>query len=234
MSPFRVPFYPLIPIGGGLICLALAIFQGIAVPKAGLIAVFWLGIGGLLYLFLFARRARIVDARSEAQDPHLVQLRGRSPLVLVPIANPANAEAMVAVANALAPPVVGRVLLLNVVAPPSEWEPGKHPPQLLAAQAVLREAITSSFAAGLSPEALTTIAPQPWSEIIRASRTYRCESLLLGFSNLSEDIMETNLERLASSVECDVVILRAAQNWRFSDVRRILIPVGGRSYHKDL
>ncbi|MFI5322043.1 MAG: hypothetical protein ACHQ6U_00605 [Thermodesulfobacteriota bacterium] len=51
----------------------------------------------------FGRSARIFDASSEGFDPELVKLRGRSPLVLVPIANPTNAAAMVTVANALRP-----------------------------------------------------------------------------------------------------------------------------------
>ena len=37
--PFRTPWFPAVPLLGGLACLALAIYQGIAVPAAGLIAV---------------------------------------------------------------------------------------------------------------------------------------------------------------------------------------------------
>jgi nucleotide-binding universal stress UspA family protein len=114
--------------------LALAIFQGIMVPAAGVLVSLWLGLGGIVYVGLLARRARVFDASRQAQDPYLVQLRGRSPLVLVPIANPASAEAMVAVANALAPARVGRVLLLSVVTQPDKWEPGKPPRSLVAVE----------------------------------------------------------------------------------------------------
>ncbi len=34
--PFRTPFFPIVPVLGGLACLALALFQGIAVPAAGI------------------------------------------------------------------------------------------------------------------------------------------------------------------------------------------------------
>lgn len=231
---FRLPWFPLIPTIGGLACLSLAIFQGISVPSAGLIATVWLGFGGILYLALFAQRARVVDASAEAIDPQLVRLRGRSPLVLVPIANPANAEALIAVANALAPPNVGRVLLLSVVATPNKWQPGKSPQTLLDSQAALRRAFNASFTAGLSPEALTTVAPRPWAEIIRISRTYRCESLLLGLSNFTDQAMEHPLEKLMSSVDCDVVILRAPQGWKLSEAQRIFVPVGGRGDQSNL
>ena len=58
-------------------------------------------------------------------DPLLLRLRGRSPLVLVPIANPASAETLVTMANALAPHSVARVLLLSVVRLPEEWAGGE-------------------------------------------------------------------------------------------------------------
>lgn len=229
--PFRVPWFPLVPVGGGLACAALALYQGFAVPAAGVIAGVWLGCGALLFVFLLARRARVVDASTEAVDPHLAQLRGRSPLVLVPIANPANAEAMVAVANALAAPAVGRVLLLSVVVAPTEWRAGDPPRHLVAAQAALGEALTASFAAGLAPEALTTIARQPWEEIARVARTHRCESLLLGLGSLTNPAIESQLEQLMSRVDCDVVLLRAPSGWQLGDARRVLVPVGGRGAH---
>ncbi len=233
-SHFRTPWFPIFPAIGLVTCIGLAVFQGIAVPLAGLIISIALGIGGILFLVIFARRARIVDALTEAIDPQLARLRGRSPLVLVPIANPSNAEAMVKLANALAPPNFGRVLLLSVVSVPPEWDPENLPQQLVDTQAVLREALTASFSAGLSPEALTTVAPRPWPEIIRVSRAYKCQSLLLGLSNLNEDFTAKNFDELMSSVDSDVVILRAPQGWRLSEVNKILVPVGGRGDHDEV
>lgn len=229
---FNSPLFPLVPAAGGIACAALSIFQGFAVPSAGLIVLFWLALGGAFYVALFARRARIVDAAAEATDPELVQLRGKSPLVLVPIANPANAAAMVGVANALAPPGIGRVLLLSVVPPPDNWEPGQSPPQLLDAEAVIRESLVASFSAGLSPEALITVAPVPWSEIGRVSREHRCAGILLGFTRITEEnVGAAHLEDLISSVDCDVALLRSPPGWDLSQVRKVIVPVGGHGTH---
>jgi len=112
---FRIPLFPYLPLIGIAACLGVAIFEGIMVPVAGIIAVVWLAFGGCLYVILFGRSARIFDASSEGFDPELVKLRGRSPLVLVPIANPVNAAPMIRVASSLAPSDTGRVLLLWVV-----------------------------------------------------------------------------------------------------------------------
>ncbi|MGH1364767.1 MAG: amino acid permease [Calditrichia bacterium] len=231
-AQFMIPLFPVLPVLGALSCLALAIFQGIMVPRAGIIGFAWLAAGGLLYLVSFARRASAADAAFEALDPELAQLRGKRPLVLVPIANPANAEAMVTVANALAPPRVGRVLLLSVLVDKGGWRAGEPHHRLIEAQQVLREALTASFAAGLKPEALTTISPEAWKEISRVAATHGCESLLLGAHSLSPDgPTGSHLEEIMSGVDCDVVVLRSRSGWHLSQAKRIIVGVGGRGGH---
>lgn len=225
--PFKSPLFPLIPIVGGLACAVLAIFQGVVVPSAGLITLVWIVFGVGMYLWLFAGRARALDARAEALDPSLVQLRGRNPLVLVPVANPANAEAMVRVANAFAPPRVGRVMLLSVIATP-DIASAEVSPQLLNAQSVLQESLSTSFSVGLYPEALTTVASNPWDEIARVAERHACESLLLGLSKLDDSATLARLNRLMSQVDADVIILRAPAHWQPREVRKVLIPVGGK------
>lgn len=233
-NSFLTPLYPYIPIFGIAACLGLAVFQGITVPAAGLIAVVWLVFGGCLYFILFGRSARIFDASSEGFDPELVKLRGRSPLVLVPIANPKNAAPMIRVASALAPPNTGRVLLLSVVLSERENNAYREEDLIANSQRVLKEAISASLKVGLSPEAMITIAEKPWPEIIRVSETHGCESLLLGLTQFSDSDTEKNLEILLNRVDSDVVILRAPGDWQMLDVKRILVPVGGRGVHGEL
>jgi APA family basic amino acid/polyamine antiporter len=231
---FQTPFYPVIPILGSVFCVALTLFQGRAVPIAGQLTIVWIGIGGILYLVLFASRARIRDAAMEAVDPEIAQLRGKSPLVLVPVSNPANAACMVEVGSALAPPRVGRVLLLSVVTPPVDWDRKQAPPQLINAQNLMREVLDISFQAGLRPDALTTLAEDPWTAIERVARRHRCESLLLGFSQLDEQVVSQQLEGMLGRVPSDIAVLRSPPGWRFSSVRRVLVPIGGRSGHEQL
>ena len=232
--PFRSPWYPAVPVLGGVACLTLAVYQGFASPMAGRITSIWLCLGGLLFLVLFAHRARVADASGAALDPELRKLRGHSPLVLVPIANPENARALAEVAKALAPPEVGRVLMLSVVVAPTGWRPRQDPQPLDAAQAALREALAANVDSGLIPEALATVAGQPWAEIARVAGEHHCESLLLGLSRLTEETSGLPLETLLSRTDCDIVVLRAAAGWELSQVRRILVPTGGRGGHDRL
>lgn len=226
-APFSTPWFPLVQVVGGVACALLAAYQGVAVPAAGAIAAVWLGLGVILYFALFASRAEAVDASAQARDPHLARLRGLSPLVLVPVANPESAAAMIGIGNALAPPMVGRVLLLSVVKKSS-------PGALDSAQRVLSEAISTSLATGHAPEALLTIADEPWTEISRVAQIHRCESLLLGLSRVEEKETGNQLEDLINEVGSDVVVLRAPPGWMLDSARRILVPIGGRGRHDDL
>jgi amino acid transporter len=228
------PAPAVLPAIGGAACVALAVFQGIVVPSAGVVSAAWLGVGGVLFVALFAPRARARDAAAQATDPDLLRLRGRSPLVLVPIVNPTHAEAMVGVANALVAPGVGRVLLLSIVSPDQQGPEPDIARPLAGVQAVLGEALRASFETGLAPEALTTLAHEPWREIGRVARTHRCEAALLGLGTVTGEAGALDagpLERLVGSLPCDAIVLRSPEGWSLDQARRVLIPIGGRSIH---
>ena len=235
-APFQTPWFPAIPLIGGLACASLAAYQAVAAPVAGGIAALWLGLGVILYYGLFVDRAQAVDAFTEAYDPRIGVLRGRSPLVLAPVANPASAVGIVTLANALATPVVGRVVLLTVVRRPKDIATAKAETSkaLEDANNVVGQALTASLSAGHSPEALMTIAYDPWKEIARVARSYECESLLVGFSSLEGPGNVQHLEHLLNEVECDVTALRAPKDWSLTSNTRIIVPVGGRGSHDAL
>lgn len=230
---FRVPLFPYLPIFGMAACLGLAIFQAIAVPAAGIITLIWLLAGSVLFVVFFLSKARVYDASAEAIDPNLVRLRGLNPLVLVPIANPQNAKSMAFVANALAPPQVGRVLLLSILNPDDVKT--NITEKLANVQQALEQALTGSFETNLKPDSLLTIAEQPWDEIERVVRVHNCRSLLLGLSSFSDIRTTLNLEKLVSMVTCDLVVFRQPYTgWQILKAKKIMVPVAGYSAHDAL
>jgi amino acid transporter len=222
-----------VPVLGAVLCLGLATFQAFIVPEAGTVVVLWLTLGMSLYLALFASGARQADASAEARDPDLARLRGRSPLVLVPIANPARAASLVDVAATLRTPGTGRVLLLSVVRPERDGS-GRDQPSMRDAEAVLGESLQRSLESSLVPETLFTIASNVWREIARVAQVQACETVLVGLPHLTEPGMEENLEGLLASLNADVVIVRAPRGWRMNDAQRVLVPIGGRREHSHL
>lgn len=222
----RIPFLPVL---GGVCCASLAAFQIFAVPFAGSIVMTWIAIGTAFYLTLLAPAARLTDVSAEATHPHLTLLRGRSPLVLAPIANPANAASLVDIAGTLRAPGSGRVLLLTVLSPP---DPASGPEsRVIDAQAVLGKSMVHSLEHSLIAEILFTIAPDPWTEIARVAEQHRCETVLLGLPNLSDPLVESALERRIAGIGCDVVVARTPSGWSMENVERVLVPLGGHRGH---
>jgi basic amino acid/polyamine antiporter, APA family len=232
--PFCTPFFPLIPILGGLSCCALAIFQGVMVPQAGGIALGWIVLGLAAFMMLGARHARVSDAFSAARDPEIQRLRGRNPLVLVPVARPETAGTLISVAAALAPENHGRVLMHSVVVAPKDWDPAQHGAPLDHIRSIAGEAILLAHNAPGQVEWLTTLAVSPWEEIARVARSMHCACVLLGLSELSEEGTGTPLDALLGYLDSDIVTVRANRGWKFEQVKRILIPVAGRSRHMQL
>ncbi len=223
----------LVPMVGAALCLSLAIFQAFAVRQAGVVAAAWLAVGLVLYFTFLAPGARLADARAEARDPDLARLRGRSPLVLVPIANPASAASLVDVAATVRTPGVGRILLLSVVRTPDEPLEENHP-TLRDARAVLGESLQRSLETALVAETLFTIASDVWREIARVARGHGCETVLLGLPHLTEPGVAAKLEELIVELDADVVVIRAPPRWRMAEAERVLVPLGGRRDHSRL
>jgi nucleotide-binding universal stress UspA family protein len=176
----------------------------------------------------------MTDASRTARNPELVTLRGRTPLVLVPIANPGNAEAMIALADALVPADVGRVLLHNVIVAPHDWQPDNDVTPIERSQRLLPQLLRASVRAGIRVELIVTMSAEPMKEISRVSQLHRCQSVLLGLSEISGNQRGEHLEVLLSELDANVVVLRSGQNWQLADATRVLVPVAGRGGHEHL
>ncbi len=217
---FRVPGFPALPVAGALTCLSLALFQGYTVPAAGITAAVWLVLGAGLFMTLLANRAVVADAAQEAQNPQMIKLRGRTPLIMVPVANPEMASALLEVAHAITPTGAGRVVLMSVVSQGEE--------QVESTKELIGRTLRLSLHHGLKPEVLLTLADNPWEEIARACTDHRCERLLLGLGNLDARDQSPDLSSLIRTVKCDVIVVRAPAGWELTSSRSILVPVAGR------
>jgi APA family basic amino acid/polyamine antiporter len=193
----------------------------------------WLVAGFFCYLWLFGQRARVYDAASESSDPDLLELRGRSPLVLVPIANPANAGTMALLAACIAPPRVGRILLLNVARMPGKEDPDDDSDLQVTAD-VIQKSMSAAMRERIRVEGLATLARDPWMEIDRVARTHRCASVLLGMASLQDDVVRERLEGLVCRLPGNVMILRAPEKWSPRAVKHVLVPIGGQVGHNAL
>jgi hypothetical protein len=234
-ASFRAPFYPALPLLGITACLGLAVFQAVVVPAASLVVLAWLLVGSLLYYFSFRPSARTVSARSEAWDADLVRLRGRTPLVLVPIANPDRAGPLLSFAHALAIPGAGRVHMLTV----GRFDPDRQTAEEGSAAydnaaVVLERAARTACRLGRTFEADVMLAPDVTTAIARVAAERQPETVLLGMSNMADPSGVEMLEAVLARTASDVVVLNAPPAFSLSEVRRVLVPVAGKAPHDPL
>lgn len=146
----------------------------------------------------------------------------RSPLVLVPVANPQSVPILTQVAASLSPPRIGRVLLLNI----------RTPKQRGAVDANMGEALTSALDAAASDggrvEVLATLAPEPWPEIARVARAHRCDVTLVGTSDLASPAGRARLEALSAALPGSLAVLCARPGWDPTKIQRVVVATGGR------
>ena len=219
--PYRAPGGRATLLLAALTAAAVALINAVSVPAAGVSLLSWTLLGALVYIAALRSQARTLDAELEANDPDVVALRGRRPLVLTPIANPASAAALLSVAEALAPPDVGRVTLLHVINPQA--------PDEGASETLLRATLRAARDRSSRPQLLSTLAEDPWSEMERVAQSVDGESLLLGLSNLDDEATLARLDALFGRLRADVVVLRAPQGWTLEGCRRVVVPFGGRA-----
>jgi amino acid transporter len=224
---------PVLPLVGAALCIALATFQAVAVPPAGILVVALLMLGVAVYLTVLAPGASLADATAQARDPELARQRGRSPLVLVPIANPASAASLVGVAATVRTPGTGRVMLLSIV-PALESALEEDQPALRDAERILGESLYRSFERETPTETLFTVASDPLLEIARVVGLHRCETVVLGAPRADVEGASGRLEALITQLDVDVAMLRATWRWRVAGVRRVLVPLGGLGHHSRL
>jgi amino acid transporter len=231
---FQAPLYPLLPLVGIAACLGLALFAIALEPVASLVILTWLGLGGILYAAALRKSAVTVSARTEAFDADLIRLRGRTPLVLVPIANPQRAEPLVRLAEALVTPGVGRVLTLTV----ARYDPSEMPTSGLQAYGQAEHAVSRAVAAacrmGRPFEGVVLLATDVTDAIAGIATERRPETILLGMSSIEQASGTALLDRIIARTAADVVVLNAPPEWSLNAVRKVLIPVAGETPHDPL
>jgi len=228
---FKVPLYPWLPITGAVVCMALALFQGLVSPLAGFLVLTWSLVGFAIYKFCFSDRAEAVDAFLQAFKPELISYRGQKPVVLVPVTNPETAPRLTRIAHALATRESGRVLLLRVVNSGKRVSKEGLEGELEKAGQVVNQALHASLnEGGPAASALITVAKNPWREIRRVARQHNCRSLVLGVNKFDAH----SLEPLLHVIEGDVALLSSPPNWRMRNITRVLVPIAGKTFHDSL
>lgn len=236
---FRVPLYPVTPVVGAVLSLGLVAFMDtIEIALSGLFvvgAVGWYFVyarneverEGLLSRYVLSRSERLPDSAVSAAAT--VQPDGGDYRVLVPLANPANRTALIALAGSIAKHRGGRIVAVHIVQVPDQTSlaaGAEHIEKFDDSVDLLERAEADAEPFGVPVETHTVLSHRSFEEVFDAARTYSADTVVMGFgedSRGSPGRAESAIDELASSLPCDFLVLRD----RGFDPSRIVVPTAG-------
>ena len=225
--PFRVPLVPLLP---GLGILAnLYLLTQIPHLRPVLLA------GGALVLglvgYLVWKGAQPVE-KTLPGEPSRVALERASTeearfRVLIPIANPANVEALFEIAGRIASRRDGELLVLRVITVPEQTSPSLDDEIIEREGALLEDVRRLGRAKGVRVSTLVRVGHSAGKAILETARERRCDLIVLGwkgFTSTARRILGEVTDEVIGRSPCDIMLIKLGTQTGFS---RLLLPSAG-------
>jgi len=224
---FLIPFFPVLPIVAIVLMLGIAAYMFRFSPTAWFFVAGWIGAGLAIY-YGYARKRerekRVTPVVLREEAPALLgEERYR---VLVPVANPHSARALIDLGCMVARAHDGEVVLLHVITVP-EQTPLRVGRRFVtrARQEVLDHAAEMVAERGVPSSTLIRIAHHPAQAIIHEVEDRSIDFVVMGWRGRSRSPHTTigsNIDLVFRHADCHVGVLRARD---LAPVRRVLIPI---------
>ncbi|ADB60967.1 amino acid permease-associated region [Haloterrigena turkmenica DSM 5511] len=235
---FEVPLYPITPILGAVLSLALigfmeptVILLSMAFVVFGL--VWYLGYArseiesqGVLADYVLERSDELPDAAVSATTA--VKPEGGDYRVMVPLANPAHEKHLITLASAIADQNDGTVVAVNVEKVPDQTSltAARDQRDHEAAEHLVEQARADAETYGVDVETHVVLSHRGVEEVFDAATRYDADVCVMGWgpdSLGSSGRVESRTDELAHSLPCDFLVFRD----RGFDPSRILLPTAG-------
>jgi uncharacterized hydrophobic protein (TIGR00271 family) len=222
--PIALPFSPLIP---GM-AIAINFFLVTALPVlALLIGAAWLLAGGLIYVF-YSRRGVVAAQTGVTVFREEPETRAEASYrVLVPVANPATADALIGAGGALARAHEGEILVLQVVVVPEQTSLLSGRRTARQRRSLLDQAVDRAEAAGVPVHSIVRIAHSPVEAILDTANEENCDLILMGWrgepNGQSYDLGPV-IDPVVTQASCDVAVLKGQIP---EPLECILVPTAG-------
>jgi amino acid transporter len=222
---FLIPFFPVLPMIAIALMVGIAVFMFHFSPIAWYFVVGWVGTGFVLY-YTYARhreRAKRVTPVVHREIQPVEEDRYR---VLVPVAHPRRAEALIELACMIARARDGEVVLLHAILVPDQTplEVG-HQYVREARDRVLDQAAELAERHEVPTSTIIRIGHKPAQAIIHEVEDRDVDLVVMGWKGRSRDPETTigsNIDVVLRHADCHVAVLRAKD---LDPIQRILIPV---------
>ena len=243
---FRVPLYPITPIVGTVLSLALIGFMNpneIALSALFVVvAVSWYFIyargetdhQGYLGQYVLDRADEMPEAAVSAAST--VQPDNSDYRVMVPLSNPRTETDLIELASLLAKAKDGTVVATHIVQVPDQtplYRGSEHVDRIdTESKKLLDAAREDATTFGADVETKTVVSHRSFEEVFDAARNDEADLVVMGWnpdSPLAAGRVESPLNELTTDLPCDFLVLKD----RGFDLSDVLVPTAG-GYSSDL
>lgn len=222
---FLTPFFPIIPIIAIVLMVGIAAFMFHFSPIAWFFVIGWIATGIVIYYAYARKREREKHATPRLPREPTVIDKDRY-RILVPLADPARAEALIDLAAMVARERDAQIVLLHVIAVPRQTplEVGRRYIRS-ARETVLDEACEMVRGRGVRFGSVIRIAHWPADAIVHEVEERGIDMVVMGWRGRSKHSRTTigrNIDRVLRHADCHVVVVRADD---LPAVKSILVPV---------
>ncbi len=226
IRPYRIPLYPVLPIGGFVINLLLALYQLAFDPVPWLFVIGWTVFGLVLYFAVFEKKLRHKKPQTlELHSPLHETLYNRFTIV-VPLSNPHTVTALIDMAAALARQKNGVVVGLTVVQVPRQLPIHEGVKMAHHARPLLRIAQKRAEELGVDFVSDLRLGHNASTAIIDAVKGISANMLVMGwkgFANTRDRIFGQITDHMIRHCPCDLALARVGD----STGKRILLATSG-------
>ena len=243
---FRVPLYPITPIVGSILSLALIAFMAPReIALSGLfvvVAISWYFIyargetdhQGYLGQYVLDRADEMPDAAVSAAST--VQPDNSDYRVMVPLSNPRTEKDLIELGSLLAKANGGTVVATHIVQVPDQtplYGGSEHVDRIdTESKKLLDAAREDANTFGAAVETKTVVSHRSFEEVFDAARSDEADLVVMGWnpdSPLAAGRVESPLDELTSDLPCDFLVMKD----RGFDLSDVLVPTAG-GYSSDL
>lgn len=231
---YLMPLYPFLPILAIIGQLAVAGFLFWHEPLSMYITAGWIGLGLLIYVTYSQRQHHELKATPVVFEQHALSGEA-APRVLVPVANPTNAGALIELGSRLARADGSGLLVLHAVGVPEQLPLSATGGFVSAARELVDSSLATAAAAGVSAMGLVRVSHHPARCIIDTIIERKCRTLILGWTGPKQPrtpydgklgtrrpLLGSQIDRVLFHADVNTIMLRGSLP---TDPMRIVIPI---------
>ncbi len=227
VRPYKMPLYPVLPILGFIINLALAIYQFTFNPLPWIVVIGWTLGGLLLYFAVF--KQKVEEAGPQVLDiekPATIATKERY-RVLVPLANPDNVDKLIEIAAAIAKPKNGEIIAMTVAKVPEQL-PIRNGVRLAQhRRPLIRKAKARAKELGVDLSGDLRVAHSLKDALLSGVHEHKADLLIMGwkgFTKTRDRIFGEITDTMIRHCPCDLAVIKKVPT---ADINKILLATAG-------